>query len=145
MVIHTVKKFPAPYGILRFITVFTSARHWSLSWDRWIQSTTLHPNPVRSVLILSSYICLGLTSDLFPSSFPAKILHAFLKLLHVLTYSFHSDLNFHLKDSFILWKCNGLLENYSRLSNFARWTRSEMDYQRSFASVLKIHNYVVRQ
>jgi len=27
-----VKKFPAFYGTRRFITVFTSARHLSLSW-----------------------------------------------------------------------------------------------------------------
>jgi len=29
---HTVKKFPAFYGARRFITVFTTAYHWSLSW-----------------------------------------------------------------------------------------------------------------
>jgi len=38
-----VKKFPAFYGIRRFITAFTSARHLSLSWDRSIQS--MFPNP----------------------------------------------------------------------------------------------------
>jgi hypothetical protein len=34
-----VKQFPAFYGIRRFITVFTKALFWSLSWGRWIQST----------------------------------------------------------------------------------------------------------
>jgi len=29
-------------GIQSFITMFTRARHWSLSWIRWIQSTTSH-------------------------------------------------------------------------------------------------------
>ena len=33
-----VKKFPAFYGTRRFITVFTRARHLSLSWTSWIQS-----------------------------------------------------------------------------------------------------------
>jgi hypothetical protein len=37
-----VKKFPAFYGARRFITVFTTARHWSLSWARWVQSSS-HP------------------------------------------------------------------------------------------------------
>jgi hypothetical protein len=27
---HSIKKFPAFYGTRRFITVFTTARHWSL-------------------------------------------------------------------------------------------------------------------
>jgi len=33
---HLVKKFHAFYGIRRFITAFTSARHLSWSWDRSI-------------------------------------------------------------------------------------------------------------
>jgi hypothetical protein len=28
---------PASYGTWRFITMFTRARHWTLSWARWIQ------------------------------------------------------------------------------------------------------------
>jgi hypothetical protein len=36
------KKLPAFYGTRRFITVFTPARHRSLSWARWIQS--IHSN-----------------------------------------------------------------------------------------------------
>jgi len=38
-VTQLVKKFPALYGSWRFITVFTSAHHWFLFWDRCI----LHP------------------------------------------------------------------------------------------------------
>jgi hypothetical protein len=34
-----VQKFPACYGTWRFITVFTTARHYLLSWARLIQST----------------------------------------------------------------------------------------------------------
>jgi hypothetical protein len=29
--------------------VFTTARHWSLSWSRWIQSTNSHPISLRSI------------------------------------------------------------------------------------------------
>jgi hypothetical protein len=35
-VTQLVKKFPAFYGTRRFITVFTTARHWSLPWATWI-------------------------------------------------------------------------------------------------------------
>jgi hypothetical protein len=38
-VAQTFKIFPAFYGAGRLITVFTVARHWSLFWVRWIQST----------------------------------------------------------------------------------------------------------
>jgi len=38
--LQLVKKFPALYGTQRFITVFTSARHLSLSWANSIQSPT---------------------------------------------------------------------------------------------------------
>jgi hypothetical protein len=45
------------YGTRRFITVFTRALHWSLSWARSIQP------------MLSTHIRLGLPSGLFPFSF----------------------------------------------------------------------------
>jgi len=31
------------YGTLRFITVHTTARHWSLSWAKWVQITPSRP------------------------------------------------------------------------------------------------------
>jgi len=33
---------PALHGSRRFITAFTKARHWSLPWVSWIQSTLSH-------------------------------------------------------------------------------------------------------
>jgi len=39
---HSVKKVRAFYGASRFITVFTWAHHWSLSWARCNQSTPSH-------------------------------------------------------------------------------------------------------
>jgi hypothetical protein len=39
---------------------------------------TFHPVSLRSIIILSSYLCLGLPSVLYPSGFPTKILYAFL-------------------------------------------------------------------
>jgi hypothetical protein len=66
------------YRNRRFITMFTSARHRSLSWAKWIQSITPHPIHLRSILILSSYLRLDIRSDLWPSGFPTKTLCAFL-------------------------------------------------------------------
>ena len=70
-----VKKFPTFCGARRFITTFTSARHLSLSWARSVKSVPSDPASWRSILILSSHLCLGLPSCLFPSGFPTKTLY----------------------------------------------------------------------
>ena len=70
-----VKKFPAFYGIRRFITALTSVRHLSLSWASPIQSIYPHPTFWRSILILSTHLRLRLPSGLFPSGFPIKTLY----------------------------------------------------------------------
>ena len=74
-VLQLVKKFPAFHGTRRFITALTSIRHLSLSWASPIQSIYPHPTSWRSVLILSSYLRLGLPSGLLPSGFPTKTLY----------------------------------------------------------------------
>jgi hypothetical protein len=77
-IVQPLKNFPAFYGTQKFITVFTRALHWSLSWVTSIQSIPFHPISLRSILILSTHIHLGLPSSLFPSDFPTNILHVFL-------------------------------------------------------------------
>jgi hypothetical protein len=66
----------------RFITVFTTALHWSLSWASSIQSLPSYPISPRSILILSTLLRLCLPSGLFPSGFPTNILYAFPSLPH---------------------------------------------------------------
>jgi len=53
-------------------------RHMSLNWARWIRSTILRSVSLRSILLLFSHVCWGLSNDLFVSDFPTKILHAFV-------------------------------------------------------------------
>ena len=73
LVLQQVKKFPALYGTRRFVTVFTSVHHLSLSWANSIQSPP-PPTSRRSNLIFSSHLRLGLPNGLFPSGFPTRTL-----------------------------------------------------------------------
>jgi hypothetical protein len=59
-VVKLLRNLPAIYGTRRFIIVFTRALHWSLSWARSIQYITPHPISVRSILLLSTNLILGL-------------------------------------------------------------------------------------
>jgi hypothetical protein len=49
-----------------------------LSWARLIQFTPPHPISLRSILILSTLLYLGLCSGLFPSDYSTKILYVVL-------------------------------------------------------------------
>jgi len=73
-VFHLVK-FPAFYGIRMFITALTSVRHLSLFWASPIQS--IYPNSTCwiSILMLSTHLRLGITSDLLRSGFLTKTLY----------------------------------------------------------------------
>jgi hypothetical protein len=57
-------------NFLAFIAVFTRARHWSLSWARWIQSTPSHP---ISLLSNNNLALEGLT--IYPVRFCSPPLH----------------------------------------------------------------------
>jgi hypothetical protein len=59
----------------KFITAFVTAHHLSLSWARSMLPMPL-PTSWRFILILSSYLCLGLPSGLLPSGIPTKFLYA---------------------------------------------------------------------
>jgi len=53
------------YGTRRFITVLTKSLHWSLSWASRIQFASSIPISLRSILMLSSHLRLGLHSPWF--------------------------------------------------------------------------------
>ena len=69
------QEIPRIFGTRMFITVLTSARHLSLSWANSIQSPQPPLTSWRSILILSSYLLLGLPNGLFPSDFPTRTLY----------------------------------------------------------------------
>jgi hypothetical protein len=83
-IVQLLKNFPAFYETRRFITVFTRAFHWSLSWARSIQSN--HPISLSSILILFTHLRLGLPSGFFPYGFSINILYVFLFSPFVLQY-----------------------------------------------------------
>ena len=60
------------YWARKFITIFTTARLLSLPWNRRIQSTFFPPISLISVLILPSFLRLGLPISLLPSGSPTK-------------------------------------------------------------------------
>jgi len=61
-----IKEFHASYRTWKFIIVYRREGHWTLSWATWVQSAPLHSVYLRFILILSSYLCLGLKSGLSP-------------------------------------------------------------------------------
>ena len=60
--LQLVKKSFTFYEIQRFITVFTTARHLSLSWARWINSKPSHTVSLRYNLISLCNISLSKSS-----------------------------------------------------------------------------------
>jgi len=79
IVTQPVEKLPPFYGTWRFITVFTRAYHWFLSWTRCIQSITFQPSSLTSILILSFHLCLDLR---MVSSLQVYWPNAFISPLH---------------------------------------------------------------
>jgi hypothetical protein len=72
-----------------FHYVFITARHWSLSWARWIQSTLSDSLPLRVIWMLSFDLQTYPPVRLLPSSFPTKILQAFLSIPVCATWLAH--------------------------------------------------------
>ena len=73
-----VNKFTSIHQTRIIIIVSATARRLSLSWTIWVQYTLSNPMYLRSILILSSHLFLGLQSHLFLSGFWTESLHAFI-------------------------------------------------------------------
>ena len=65
---HGILTEEAGCWIRRFITVFTTARQWLLSWARSIQSISFQTISTRLILIFNFYLPLGLPRCLFPNN-----------------------------------------------------------------------------
>jgi hypothetical protein len=76
VVSHLFKKFPAFDVTWRFITVFTRARHLSVSWARWIKHVPFQRiyEYLISISVLSFCLYLGFPSGLFLSPILVTIL-----------------------------------------------------------------------
>jgi hypothetical protein len=86
IVTQLFEKYPIFYGTQRFIIVFTRAHHWSLTWAHWIQFTHLQHIALRSILILSSKLHLGLPGGLFHSSFIRFCMHFYLPYTYFMSH-----------------------------------------------------------
>jgi hypothetical protein len=73
-VLHPLKNFPTFYGTRRFITVFTRALHWSLSWARSIHPIPPHCISPRS--ILSNHVLVFLAVSFFLAITPIAYMHS---------------------------------------------------------------------
>ena len=85
--IVTITNFIA-YGTQRFNAAFPSA----LQQSRSTQFLVLIPISLRSILIMSSNLCLGLPNGFFPVGVPVKILKAFLPSYILATWPAHLKL-----------------------------------------------------
>jgi hypothetical protein len=79
-IVQLLKNFPTFYETQRFVVMFTRAPSPPTGFilSRIVQALPHHPISLRSILIVSFYLCLGLLSGPLPSSFPTKVLYAFL-------------------------------------------------------------------
>jgi len=59
------KTFPAFYGTLKFITVFTTAHHFSVFWATRTRSTVSNPISLRTILILYVHVTVHRNRFLF--------------------------------------------------------------------------------
>lgn len=81
------QELSAFYGNWKFIIVFTTALHVLLFWVTWTQSASSYHISLKPILILFSYLYIGIPSGLLPSGFPPKnIVQIFFQPLFVFGY-----------------------------------------------------------
>jgi hypothetical protein len=127
------------YGARRLITMFTRARHWSLSWTRCIQSTTSHPTSLRSILILSSQVFRVVSSlQVFKPKFCMNFL--FLPcVLHVTSVSPSLIWSVKYYSPFNGWNCRNaciLVLHIALIINLRHLISPPADYEYTFKYVV---------
>ena len=70
-----IKKLCTFYGTQK--VMYFVCKSLPLCWTRWIQSTVIHSIFLSSILMLSSYLCIDLSSGLFHKGNTTKSLYAF--------------------------------------------------------------------
>ena len=133
--LQLVKKFPAFHGTRRFITALTSVRHLSLSWASPIQSIYPHPTSWRSILILSTHLCLGLSSGLLPSGFPTKTLYTPLSSPIRATCPVHLILLDFITRTILLIRCNTGHFPFSHISIYV-WLNKYLQWDLHYYGIL---------
>ena len=85
-----VKKFPAFFGTLWFITTFTNAHHLSLSCTSLIQSIPPHPTSWRSLYYLPIYAWVSKVGSFLQVSPPNPVYTSPIPHTHYMPSSSHS-------------------------------------------------------
>ena len=80
------------YGTRKCNVAFTRALQQSPFWDESTEFLVLISISLRSNLILSSHLCLGLANDLFPVGLSAEILKALLPSYNLTTWRAHLNI-----------------------------------------------------
>jgi hypothetical protein len=111
IVAQLVRKLFVLHGIRKFITMFITARQSTLCWAIWIQSVSSNPISLRIVLILFSYLRLGLPVCLFTLRTNQKLGLFVIVSLYFDKYSPYKEI-LHIK--FKLWICVCMLAYSSR-------------------------------
>jgi len=128
-----VTKFPTFYGIQWFTTMFRWAYHWVQSWARKNQLKLSHH-------FFRMQLNLSLSSGLFLSGFPIKILYAFLTTFMYTTWPAHLILPYLI--TLIIMKFYYIRNGHKQiLSNDA--SIMHLSEKIEFMSIYKIHTCTV--
>jgi hypothetical protein len=117
-----IREFPDILYNPKFITMLPRARHWSLSWARWIQSISRHPPSQRPCMIrllyrASSWSVLSWLSPQNAACVPLLPMHATCLAHPILPFTGCLNCRLGLKQEWML----SLLSTFECLSFFYRF------------------------
>jgi hypothetical protein len=80
---------PRVFAHRSFVTVFTEACHWSMSWARWIHSTPSHPTSWRSIYTWPSFNIITYQWNYFAVAAAVQIICCFFYILAYWYFCLH--------------------------------------------------------